>query len=252
MSIATEPRYQYMPSMSDEDYEALKRSIGEHGFWMEFAVVVDEDGRILDGHHRAKACAELGVECPSRERAGMTESEKDEYIWAVNIGRRHLTLEQKRELIRHRLVTRPQESDRSIARDVGVHNETVHRIREELEETDGIRQFRAEGGRGVSEGRAVSPDDYARCDICEKPARRENLREINGLSGHATCLPVADGVNGDAPAARPPLRLPTDEEFFRDQTAKLKRLLAQIVKAHDTGNTKAMARLIERARTEAS
>ena len=34
------------------------------------SVVVDEDGRVLDNHHRLRVCSDLGVEYPTRLVAG--------------------------------------------------------------------------------------------------------------------------------------------------------------------------------------
>lgn len=41
--------------------------------WSHRAVLVDEDGTILSGHHRAQAADELGVDYPTKTIAGMTE-----------------------------------------------------------------------------------------------------------------------------------------------------------------------------------
>lgn len=140
VSARVEPRYQYMPEMGGWDYEQLRDSIAKNGMFIEHAVVVDEDGRILDGHHRAKACAELGIECPTREKSGLSEEQKDEYIWAVNVPRRHLSPEQKRALMTHRLVAKPEESDRRIGADLGVDGKTVAKQRAALEASAEIPQ----------------------------------------------------------------------------------------------------------------
>ena len=38
-----------------------KRDIKEHGLLV--AVIVNQEGVLLDGHHRLRACKELGIEC---------------------------------------------------------------------------------------------------------------------------------------------------------------------------------------------
>ena len=53
---------------------------------------------------------------------------------SVNAHRRHLTLEQKRELITKLLKAHPSMSDRAIARQVGVDNKTVGSLRRKLVE----------------------------------------------------------------------------------------------------------------------
>jgi hypothetical protein len=163
------PRWQFLPPMSGPDYARLKDGIGASGFLPGQEVVIDHQGRILDGHHRARACAELGLDVPTRVvDRDLTDDEAWEYIWLVNVNRRHLTIEQKRDLIRERLRRRPDESDRSIAQQVGVHHETVGVQRAELEASGEIRQTvrphqRTDQGRAAavadSEQYGVDPDD---------------------------------------------------------------------------------------------
>ena len=55
----TDERYQVMPSLSDAEYESLKSDIAAHGVLV--PVEYDEDGNVLDGFHRIKACKEIGI-----------------------------------------------------------------------------------------------------------------------------------------------------------------------------------------------
>lgn len=89
-----------LPPPSTDEYEALKDSIRRHGFWPSNPVVVDENGDILDGHTRARACHELGVEYKSVVRKGLTDWEKIEYAVECNLARRHLTPAQRRPLVK--------------------------------------------------------------------------------------------------------------------------------------------------------
>jgi len=89
-------KYQLLPPLTCEEYEALKNSIREHGVLV--PVEYDEDGNILDGHHRVKICQELGItEWPSFVRVGLSEDEKIERIMMLNIARRHLPKEWKQQ-----------------------------------------------------------------------------------------------------------------------------------------------------------
>jgi len=48
-----------VPELSPEECESLKQSIKEaNGLYV--PIIANEDGIILDGHHRFKACQELG------------------------------------------------------------------------------------------------------------------------------------------------------------------------------------------------
>ena len=89
--------YQLLPPLSEEEYNALKEDIAKRGVLV--PVEYDEDGNILDGHHRVKICEELGIKnWPSVVRIGMSEEEKTEHVLALNLDRRHLTQEQRAKL----------------------------------------------------------------------------------------------------------------------------------------------------------
>lgn len=89
--------YQLLPRLSDEEYDALKNDIAENG--VRVPIDVDENGTILDGHHRAWITADLGIDCPRRTVAGLSEEEKRTHAVAVNVHRRSLTREQRREVV---------------------------------------------------------------------------------------------------------------------------------------------------------
>jgi len=89
--------YQLLPRLTDEEYEALKADIAEHG--IRVPIDVDEDGTILDGHHRAWIAADLGVQCPRRVVAGLTDEAKRAHSIAANVYRRQLNREQRQEMV---------------------------------------------------------------------------------------------------------------------------------------------------------
>src|SRR5690606_13273769 len=84
--------------LSQEEYEALKVDIAQRG--VQVPVEYDEDGNILDGYHRVRACLELGItDWPKVVRRGLSEEQKIEHALALNLHRRHLTREQRREVV---------------------------------------------------------------------------------------------------------------------------------------------------------
>lgn len=93
--------YQLMPTLSDEEYNALKADIAERGVLI--PIELDEEGNVLDGHHRLRAWQELvetGLELPEYPRVirgGMSEEQKRNHVRALNILRRHLSKEQLHE-----------------------------------------------------------------------------------------------------------------------------------------------------------
>lgn len=131
--------YQVMPELTPEEYSELKNDISQRGVMV--PIEYDELGNVLDGYHRLKICGELGIkDFPRVIRAGMTEAEKLTHARKLNIARRHLTSEQKRELIQDQLKATPEQSDRQIAKALGVSHVTVGTQRRELESIGQIDQ----------------------------------------------------------------------------------------------------------------
>jgi ParB-like chromosome segregation protein Spo0J len=137
--------YQVMPPLSAEEYAALRADIAEHG--VRVPIDVDENGTILDGHHRQAIATELGTDCPTRVVAGLTDDRKRLHAFAVNLQRRSLDREQRRALIIAELTHDPMRSDRAIGRRLGVDGKTVGSVRRELAEAETQRVEQAERER---------------------------------------------------------------------------------------------------------
>lgn len=90
--------YQLFPDMGTAEYEEMKADIQSRGVMV--PIEYDEAGNILDGHHRVKACKELGItDWPSVVRLGMSEKDKRNHIRKLNLARRHLTGEQRDKVL---------------------------------------------------------------------------------------------------------------------------------------------------------
>jgi len=90
-------KYQFFDDLSVDEYQSLKSSIETHGVLV--PVEYDDAGNVLDGHHRLKACAELGVTIWGRMiRPGLSEAEKKNHVRILNIARRQLTKDQRVKL----------------------------------------------------------------------------------------------------------------------------------------------------------
>lgn len=157
--------YQLLPRLTDEEYEALKADIAENG--VRVPIDVDENGVILDGHHRAWITADLGIDCPRRTVAGLSEEQKRTHAVAVNVHRRSLTREQKREAIQRSLRADPQLSDRQHAARMNVDHKTVASQRRELEEIGEIPQSieRERKGGGTYPGSRSVPERRTDADL---------------------------------------------------------------------------------------
>ncbi|MEX3562147.1 ParB N-terminal domain-containing protein [Corynebacterium phoceense] len=131
-------RYQVMPPLSADEYQDLFEDIKENGVLV--PILVDEDEVVIDGHHRSKIAAELGIPCPEEIITGKSEAEKRGMAFGLNLKRRHLNREQRRALIAESLKADPQLSNREHERRTGAHKNTIQSVREELESTGQIAQ----------------------------------------------------------------------------------------------------------------
>ena len=86
-----------VPQLSAEEYESLKQSIKENGLYV--PIIVNQDGVILDGHHRYKICQELGIKEPKTLVQEFKEK-LDEQLFVIdcNLKRRQLNNFQRTEL----------------------------------------------------------------------------------------------------------------------------------------------------------
>lgn len=134
ISVADTADFQVMPALTDDELTALKTSIADVGIVV--PVVVDQHGRILDGHHRRRIAGELGVDCPVEIRHVKDDDDARNVALTLNLTRRHLTRKQRRELIRREIHARPGDSDRSIARRFGCSPSTVGTMRSQVSNLD--------------------------------------------------------------------------------------------------------------------
>lgn len=121
--------YQVMPPLTADEYDELKEDIRRRGVMV--PIEFDEDGNVLDGHHRLRICAELGItEYPKVIRAGLTEEQKRTHARKLNMARRQLNQEQRREIILAESLEHPEKSDRQIAKELSVSPTTVGTVRD--------------------------------------------------------------------------------------------------------------------------
>jgi ParB-like chromosome segregation protein Spo0J len=85
---ARRPPYQLLDKLKPEEEAALTKDIAERGVLI--PVEVDEDGNILDGHHRAAIADKLGISYETETRHFETEEKKREHVLKINLFRRHL------------------------------------------------------------------------------------------------------------------------------------------------------------------
>jgi hypothetical protein len=122
--------FQVMPALTDSEYDALRENIANNGVLV--PVVVDQHGRVLDGHHRRDIAHDLGIEVPTETVVVDDDDHARQVARTLNLARRHLTRRQKRDLIAAELTSDPSRSNREIGRLLGVDHKTVGSVRREL------------------------------------------------------------------------------------------------------------------------
>ena len=89
MSLRVNPEYEkLLPKMTEEEFAQLKTSIKEEG--QHYPIVANEDLEVLDGHHRFRACVELGIEPDFEVRKFEDKLREKRFVIEANLRRRHL------------------------------------------------------------------------------------------------------------------------------------------------------------------
>jgi ParB-like chromosome segregation protein Spo0J len=89
MSLSINPDYEkLMPNMSDEEFGELKESIQSEG--QHYPIVANENLEVLDGHHRLRACLEIGIEPDFEVRKFEDKLLEKKFVIEANLRRRHL------------------------------------------------------------------------------------------------------------------------------------------------------------------
>lgn len=140
------PRYEpvlKLPPLPYDQFLALRDNIAVNGVLV--PIIVDSDGqkrRIIDGNYRKAIADELGYDCPEIvAKEGLSEDEKRTLARALNLARRQMTQEQKRQLVSDQLRESAGRSNRWVGKQLGVHHATVAAVRAEMEETGQIDQL---------------------------------------------------------------------------------------------------------------
>jgi N6-adenosine-specific RNA methylase IME4 len=161
----TSAPWQVMPPLSADEYQALKADIALRGVMV--PVEYDQDGAVIDGRHRVRACQELGpTDWPRIARTYESEADRRLQARRLNLDRRHLSQESRRALIADELRDDPTRSNRQIAAELGVSHVTVGEIRNSLQATGQIDQL----------DRTVGADGKARPTT---PARRPAIASLH-------------------------------------------------------------------------
>jgi ParB-like chromosome segregation protein Spo0J len=151
-----------LPPLKTSEREALAADIKANGVL--HAVVIDEDGNILDGHHRYAICKTA----PTVVVSGLSNEEKQAYTIRANLARRNLSPDQARDVAKtqREIAKRLREADakrwtqQAVGALLGVAQQTV-----------------ASWFTNTSDGNGKSPAPDARVKLTT-PTKEEVVRRI--------------------------------------------------------------------------
>lgn len=120
-STRAESNLQIFDALDAATEAALRASISKHGVLVPIAV--DQNGRVLDGHHRSRIATELDVPFDTVTHWVTGDEHAREIARTLNEDRRQLPIEQRREVVAD--LREQGHSVRSIAGAIGVPKSTV-------------------------------------------------------------------------------------------------------------------------------
>lgn len=200
------PAADFFPLMPEAELRELAEDIKANGLRNKVSL---HNGMLLDGRNRLDALEllgwleidETGSLCVPRFGDGH-DGIFDPYafILSSNVHRRHLTADQRRELITKVLKAKPEASNRQIAKQVKADDKTVGKVRAQLEATAEIPQLKKTvGADGKSRGRpkGVRPkspdvDDLVLFNVANSP--ESIARKIFDAVGAAKSEQIAKAI----------------------------------------------------------
>jgi hypothetical protein len=141
--VKVHPAAEMFPMMSDVELDELAKDIAEHGLQQLPTWIKTGDGDfLLDGRNRFAAVDRIPDTAVRNElrasllgfRDFLPEGDPYAYVVSANLHRRHLTTEQKRDVIAKLLQENPTRSDRATAKIAKVSHHTVADVRSEAEQ----------------------------------------------------------------------------------------------------------------------
>jgi hypothetical protein len=132
MSVPFHPLADLFPLLQAVEFDELVADIKANGLR---EPIVLYQGQVLDGRNRYRACEAADVEPHFRKYDG---DDPLAYVTSLNLHRRNLTTEQKREVIAKLLKVQPNKSDRQLAKMAKVDHKTIGSVRSQLEDVGSI------------------------------------------------------------------------------------------------------------------
>jgi hypothetical protein len=197
-TLPIHPAAELFPRMPSDELKALSEDIKAHGQQQPIAIIEKARRRpdgtlhvkdpplqeVLDGISRLDAMEAAGLKIIGKdgllaEQIQRTVVDTDEidpvaFVISVNVHRRHLTAEQKRELIAKLIKATPEKSDRQIAETVKASPTTVGTVRAEMEAKGDVSKLDT---RRDSKGRKQPARKAGKAGVRADPPKQQTVRE---------------------------------------------------------------------------
>ena len=162
--------------LTDEEYQGLAKSVKDQGKVI-VPVVLDGNWGVIDGANRLRIAIYLGLrEIPFIVRPGLTHEQKRLLALELNLHRRHLTPEQRREYVALELKKDPTRSNRSLAEQANTNHHVVQDVRQDLEAQGVIPETPARIG---SDGKYTHTVHPSPCYVGENPTCQADGRTLD-------------------------------------------------------------------------
>jgi hypothetical protein len=236
-TLPIHPAAELFPRMSEAELAALGKDIRKHGLTSSIAVWSDgkPPKQLLDGRSRLDAIEiEIGpaIVGPPSVMAGkdflavnkviVLDRSVDPYAFVIsaNIHRRHLTAEQKRDLIAKLIKATPEKSDRQIAETLKASPTTVGTVRAEMEATGDVSKLDtrtdSRGRKQPARKTTTKPPPVSEEVLQQRAAAAKRIRAVMGRP-----KPAHDDIGADSGGETKRLRERNEE--LENENACLRR-----------------------------
>jgi hypothetical protein len=189
--VAFHPLADLFPLMEGAEFDALVADIKTNALRTKITLY---EGKILDGRNRYRAMLAAG-HTPSSGHFYKYKSVAPgdtplDYVIRANLHRRHLTADQKRDLLVKLVAAQPEKSDRAIAGEAKVDHHQIRRARK----------------KGEATGTIVPVEKHVGADGKARPAKRKTKRPPTEDDFHKEMAAKRDAVVPPSPPSSPRIR----------------------------------------------
>ncbi len=211
MSLQLNSDYErLLPKMSEEEFAELKASIQSEG--QHYPIIVNEDLEVLDGHHRYRACIELGIEPDFEVRKFEDKLLEKKFVIEANLRRRHLNNFQLVELAVPLL-----EIEKALAKKrQSVGGKNGRNLQLGLASEDAVPQFKAKATEVIAKKAGVSTRTFERGKKILEEASEDDKQKLR--EGKASITKVYSEIvsSGNELTKKDAAEMPIKRDTQRD------------------------------------